>query len=253
MRRPLRTPRLGVLCVLAAALALGSCTRRTTPGLPPGLTVEDLPESESWNATLRTTDDGLPRLEIDAPYLARFDRADTAYVYLGPPPGDSAGTATVRLYDGGRLAASVTAREAWYYEDDGRLVTRGRVRTSVTGEAGAQIEATSVEVRGDTVEAVGAVRAEAQAAGGARIESRRLLLVRGGDLEASGSARVDASGGRLSAGRVVWDAGARRFRVPGTFTFDGPGERVRGVGLRATADLGRYSFRNATGEIEVRE
>ncbi|MEM1115743.1 MAG: hypothetical protein AAF845_06805 [Bacteroidota bacterium] len=253
MRCRLRLVRLGAGSVLALGLALAGCTRTAPAGLPPGTTVEDLPESESWNAQLRASDDGQPRLEIDAPYLARYDRADTAYVYLGPAPGDSAATVAVRLYEAGQLSASVTAREAWYYEDDGRLVTRGDVRTSVTGEEGALIEAATVEVRGDTVEAVGAVRAETQGAGGARIAAPRLRLVRGGAFEATGGARVEATGGVLVASRVEWDAEAERFRVPGAFSFDGPGERVRGVGLNATSDLARYSFRNATGEIEVRE
>jgi hypothetical protein len=52
---------------------------------------------------------------------------------------------------------------------------------------------------------------------------------------------------------VIWDEAAGRFQAPGAFTFGGPGERVRGVGLSATADLSRYSFRSASGEIEVRE
>ena len=273
--------RLGASCAL---LALAGCTRQATPGLPPGTTVDDLPESESWNARLRATDDGQPRLEIDAPYLARYDRADTAYVYLGPAPGDSASRVAVRLYDDGQLSATVSAGEAWYYEDDGRLVTRGDVRTSVTGEQGAQIEAEAMEVRGDTVEASGRVRADVQSGPGARIEAGRLLLTRGGSfsasggvtarldgqaqatvraprvsgstgsVEASGGARVETSGGRwLESSRVVWNERSERFRAPGAFTFDGPGERVRGVGLNASADLSRYSFRNATGEIEVRE
>lgn len=271
--------------VVLVAVVLGGCTRRTTPGLPPGTTVEDLPDSESWNARLRTSEDGRPRLEVDAPYLARYDRPDTAYVYLGPARGDTVSTVAVRVYDGaGRLSASVTAREAWVYEADGRLVTRGQVRTSVPGEDGAEVEAETIEVSGDTVRASGRVVAVVQGGPGARIEASRLTLVRGGAftasggttarlgggvqatvraprvsgtagrVEASGGARVETSGGRrLEAGRVVWDEGAGRFRAPGAFSFDGPGERVRGVGLSASADLSRYSFRNATGEIEVQE
>jgi hypothetical protein len=75
-----------------------------------------------------------------------------------------------------------------------------------------------------------------------------------GRYTATGGVRVLASGGRtLEAERVVWSEAAGRFSAPGAFAFDGPGERVRGVGLSASADLSRYSFRRATGEIEVRE
>ncbi len=58
---------------------------------------------------------------------------------------------------------------------------------------------------------------------------------------------------KSEAERVVWSESAGRFTAPGAFSFDGPGERVRGVGLSASADLSRYTFRRASGEIEVRE
>ena len=61
------------------------------------------------------------------------------------------------------------------------------------------------------------------------------------------------NGRRLDAGRVIWNESAGRFRAPGAFSFDGPGQRVRGVGLSASADLSRYSFRRASGQIEVQE
>ncbi len=248
--------------------------------------MEDLPESESWNARLRTSEDGRRRLEIVAPYLARYTR-DSAYVYLGPSSADSASTrVAVRVFDAeGRLSASVAAREAWYYEADGRLVAQGAVETTVTGDAGADLRADRMTLLDQAVEAEGDVRASVRSSG-AQIEAPRLSLSRdgafdasggtivhltgdvqavvmaqrvsgtrgGGRVEAEGNARVQASGGRtLQAGRVVWDERAGRFRAPGAFSFTSPSERVRGVGLDANRDLTRYSFRNITGEIEVQE
>ncbi|MDT0632185.1 hypothetical protein RQM47_09100 [Rubrivirga sp. S365] len=294
--RPLR-PSLVVLAV--AALVAGGCTRAAPDGLPPGTEIEDLPESESWDASLRSSADGRSRLEIDAPYLARYRRPDTTFVYLGPAPEGTGGAGAagrggavdIAVYDDeGAPLADIRAREAWYYEGDGRLVTEGGVRTTVRGDGGADIQARRLTLVDDTVEAEGDVRATVQGGGGpdtggADVEAARLTTrpggaftasggttVRlggqaqatvqartvsgsgGGRYEATGSVRVAASGGRtLQAGRVIWDEGAGRFRAPGAFSFDGPGERVRGVGLVASADLTRYSFRNVTGEIEVAE
>ena len=271
--------------VALAAVAAGACTRAPSE-LPPGTEIEDLPESESWDAALRTSADGRARIEIEAPYLARYRRPDSSFVYLGPPPSGAAGGGAVRVAvfdEGGAPRADVRAREAWFYEADGRLVTEGDVRTTVRGDDGAEIEARRITVEDETVTAEGDVRATVRGGGGADVQAARLVTREGGAFtasggvtarldgagatvcartvsgtggryEASGGVRVAASGGRtLQAGRVVWDERAGRFRAPGAFSFDGPGERVRGVGLTASADLTRYSFRNVTGEIEVAE
>ena len=286
MRAPRPSP--AVLAV-AALVAAGGCTRAPAEGLPPGTEIEDLPESESWDAALRTSEDGRPRLEIDAPYLARYRRPDTTFVYLGPAPQGTArsgGAVAISVFDDdGAPLADVRAREAWYYEGDGRLVTEGDVQTTVRGDDGADIQARRLTLDDETVTAEGDVQATVRGGGGAEVRAARLTTrpggaftasggttvrlggtaqatVRartvsgsgGGRYEATGGVRVDASGGRtLQAGRVVWDEGAGQFRAPGAFSFDGPGERVRGVGLVASADLTRYSFRNVTGQIEVAE
>ncbi len=274
-----------LLPLLLLIVVAPGCTRRAVEGLPPGVSVEDLPDSESWNARLRTSADGRPQLEIDAPYLARYDR-DTAFVYLGPPPGDSAATpVSIRLFDtAGAPRGSVRAREVRLFDDGGRVEAEGDARATVAGENGAVVDAARLTVEDERVDATGTVRAEVLGNGGARVRSARLSVAPGGAFTASGGAvvelsgqaqatvrartvsgsggryeavgnvRVAASGGRtLEAERVVWSESAGRFTAPGAFAFDGPGERVRGVGLSASADLSRYSFRRATGQIEVRE
>ena len=165
----------------------------------------------------------------------------------------------------------------------GRVEAEGQARATVSGADGAVIDAARLTVEGANVAASGGVRAEVLG-GGARVRAPRVTIREGGAFTASGGAdvelsgraqatvrartvsggggryeavggvRVVSSGGRtLVAERVIWSESAGRFSAPGTFSFDGPGERVRGVGLSATADLSRYSFRNATGEIEVSE
>ena len=274
-----------LLVLLVLALVGAGCTRRGAEGLPPGVAVEDLPDSESWEVRLRTSADGRAEVEVEAPYLARYTR-DSAYVYLGPPPGQgSARAVEIRLFDdAGALRGSVRAREVWLFDDASRVVAEGQARATLSGDDGAVIDAARIEVDGEDVTATGGVSAEVFAGGGARVRAPRLRIGPGGaftasggataDLagaaqatvsartlsgdaggtEASGGVRVLASGGRtLQAGRVVWREAAARFSAPGAFTFDGPGERVQGVGLSASADLSRYSFRRATGQIEVRE
>lgn len=272
------------------------------------MTVDDLPEAETWGARLRTSDDGRPLVELDAPYLARYRRApasarldlttpdggvDSAAVFLGPPPeaprGASAERVSVRLFTpGGAPSATVTAERAWLHEASGRLVAEGRAEATVASggaaDGGARVSAARLvatpdggfEATGGVTATIGGASVRAArvsatpqgaftASGGATatLTGRAQATVRartisgtagGGRYEARGGAHVDASGGRrLDAGLVVWDEAAGRFRAPGAFSFDGPGERVRGVGLDATADLSRYSFRRATGQIEVRE
>lgn len=317
MRRPFPRFRLApslAALVLAAGVAAG-CTRQPTEGLPPGVEIEDLPDNEGWDVSFRTSADGHPQVEVAAPYLARYSR-DTAYVYLGPPPADSAAApVALELYgDGGARRGSVRAAEVWLYDDDGRVVAagsaratvaqgdgasveadrmtlrgaridaRGRVRATVQGDNGASVQAARLTYEDGRIDAAGGVRASVQSGGGAQIEAARLVSSEGGAFTASGGAtvrigggaqatvrartvsgsgarytadggvRVQTSGGRtLEAGRVVWDEAAGRFSAPGAFSFDGPGERVTGVGLSATADLSRYTFRRAAGEIEVRE
>lgn len=243
--------------LLVLALGLIGCTR-ASGGLPPGVAVEDLPDGESWDAELRVSEAGKPALALAAPYMARFQRPDSQYVYLGPPPGtpDSVQTrVSIRLFDeNGDAAAAIAARQAWYYERDGRLVADGGVRAETYGDEGATIESAQLRYTDDgAFTASGDARVDLRGGPSAKVEARSITgRLDGGRYTASGDVRVDAGGGkRLRSSRVTWDGS--RFRAPGAFSFDGPGERIRGVGLVATGDLSRYSFSRARGEIEVQE
>lgn len=154
--------------------------------------------------------------------------------------GDTPGTVTAP-----RVASS----------PDGGFVASGGARVVLAGARRGTITAERVATR-----AGGAFSAE----GGARVvlaDPRATIAARrvtgsgdGRRYDASGGARVDAGGGRsLASDRVTWDAAAERFRAPGAFSFESPGERIRGTDLVATADLSRYSFRRASGQIEVEE
>ena len=256
-------PRLPlVLCLPLglAILSLGACVHQASADLPEGAeTLEDLPAGESWDAELRMSEGDKMRLALSAPYLARYV-GDTAYVYLGPDPtqpDSSQGDVSVRLYDdAGELTATITSDEARYDVTTEELVADGRVRAEVAGGGGTSITAARLRATRDgAFTASGGATAELKGQAQASIRAQTISGSQGGGrYEASGRVAVDVRNGRrLDAGQVIWDEAAGRFLAPGPFTFDGPGQRVRGVGLSASADLSRYSFRRASGQIEVQE
>ena len=134
----------------------------------------------SWNAPPRPSTDGEPRLEIDTPYLARYSH-DSAYVFLGPPPGDTtAAPVQIRMFDADGSRGTVRAREVRLLEEGARLEASGDARATVSGSDGATIQAQRIFVKGETIDAEGAVRAEVQSGGGSRIRAGRLAVREGG-------------------------------------------------------------------------
>ena len=241
-------------------LVLSACVHRTSAELPEGAqTLEDLPDGESWDADLRMSVGDKMRLALSSPYLARYT-GDTSYVYLGPDPtqpDSSQEKVSVRLYDdAGQLTATITSREARYDDRTEELVAEGRVRAEVTSGGGASItSARLVATRDGAFTASGGATADLRGDAQATVQAQRIVgSENGGRYEATGRVVVNARNGRrLDSGQVIWDEQAGRFLAPGSFMFDGPGQRVRGVGLSASADLSRYSFRRASGQIEVQE
>ena len=240
-----------------ALLGLAACTR-PEGALPPGVSVEDLPDQETWDARLDASVGSDPELAMRAPYAAHYDRPDTTYTYLGPAPGAADSLAErpaveLTLYADAQPTATVRAVRAWLYERSGDLEAVGRVTADVTAGDGARLQAARLTVAdGGAFRASGGTVADFGGRNAARVRARTLAgTLEGSRYTAEGDVTVDAGGRTLTAGRVVWDG--RRFRAPGAFSFVGPGERVRGVGLVATADLSRYSFSRAQGQIEVQE
>jgi len=204
------------------------------------------PVSETWGARLTASDGGRPTLSVEAPYLARF--ADSAEVALGPAPGTDSGRVRIRLFDdAGAARATVEAARARLDESDRRLVAEGRVVATLPG---ARVEAPRLTTAGESFTASGGASVQLSGETTARVRASTVTGT-GSRFEAAGGVTVESSGRTLRADRVVMDGD--RLSAPGAFAFDGPGERVRGVDLSASRDLSRYSFRRATGQIEVRE
>ncbi len=178
------------------AVLLGGCTRASDEALPTEADAGTPPDQESWGAVLRMDEGGRPRLVLEAPYLARYDRPpDSLFTHLGPDPA-GADTARVRVElfdDAGAPSATVRAARVRYFDEERRFEAEGGVVV------------------------------------------------------------VTAGGRRLESERVTWDESTRRLRADGAFRFTSPAERIQGVGLDAAEDLSRYSFRQASGELEVQE
>lgn len=232
--------------VLALLALLAGCRHATGPGAPGADDASAAPASETWGARLTATDGGRPTVSVEAPYLARF--ADSAEVALGPAPGTDSGRVRVRLFDdAGAVRASVESARARLHESDRRLVAEGRVVATLPS---ARVEAPRLTTAGESFTASGGATVQLSGETSARVRAATVSGT-GSRVEASGGVTVESGGRTLRADRVVMDGD--RLSAPGAFAFDGPGERVRGVDLSASRDLSRYSFRRATGQIEVRE
>ena len=123
--------------VALAVLLLAGCTRASDEGLPTEAEVAAMPDHESWGAVLRIDEGGRPRLVLEAPYLARYERPpDSLFTRLGPDPaGRDTARARVALYDeAGALAATVRADSLVYYDADRRFVAEGGVVVTTAGE-----------------------------------------------------------------------------------------------------------------------
>ena len=214
---------VAALCLL---VVVTGCTRLSEQGV----LEEDLasaPDQESWNAELRISSGGRPKLVMAAAYMARYESRDTTYAVLGADPlgGDST-PVRVELFDGaGEPTALLSTRELTYFDRERRF------------------------------EGVGEVEAILLRAGGAQLTADRLIYNEDdGRFVASGNVLVVSQDGkRLTAEEVVWDAAARQLRANGAFRFTTRSERISGYGLVASEDLARYSFSRASGELEVEE
>lgn len=113
--------------LLALGLVVLAGCARQGDAIPPGVELEDLPDQETWDVALSLSVDGRPRAVVSAPYLARYERADSTFARFGPAsPGDSARVA-VRVYDDGRPTATVEANRLLYFDEERRFVAEGRV------------------------------------------------------------------------------------------------------------------------------
>lgn len=127
--------------IVVALLMLTACGQAPPP---PGPDVASGPESapapsrENWDVRFQISQDGHPRLDIVAPYMAYFDLPDSTYTVVGADPEAPGGRVTVYVYDGDSLAATVLADRLIHPDDADHYVLTGAV--VVTTPTGRRLE-----------------------------------------------------------------------------------------------------------------
>ena len=111
--------------LLILALGLLGCTRRDAP-VPPEALRADLPDQETWDVALDLSLDERPRARVTAPYLARYEGADSTYTRFGPASDDST-RVVVHVFEDGTRTATVEADRLRYLDAERRFVAEGRV------------------------------------------------------------------------------------------------------------------------------
>ncbi len=113
--------------VLFVAATVSACTHDMQTPSVAALQAAEGPEQESWNPDLKISEDGLPRIDLDAPYMARFEHPDSTWLVFSGG-GDSLERVVVHLFDAnGDSSATVHANMITYYEREKRFLARGEV------------------------------------------------------------------------------------------------------------------------------
>ena len=125
-------PLIVVLLVLLGAVG---CIRPTSEAALTEAEVEDLPDQESWNAALQLSERGDLRVMLSAPYLARYERADSTLVELGPDPlGELPGRVHVQLYGSEAQPTATVVSDRLAYDERTRVFTAtGNVLVTTEG------------------------------------------------------------------------------------------------------------------------
>lgn len=91
------------------------------------LRLDQEPVEEVWSAQIRTSDEGRPRLHMEAPVMRKFQHEDSSYVRFERDTSDV--RIVVRLFDEqGMPSAVIHADEVIHLEDEGRFDVRGDVQ-----------------------------------------------------------------------------------------------------------------------------
>lgn len=118
------------LFVIVPGLLLVGCGDSATPTAEAVLAEEvgPQPDHEAWDVVYRITEEGRPRVTVDAAYMARFETKDSLYTLLQPHPDSANGRVTAHLYDeAGNPSATLIADEIVHFERQYRFNARGEV------------------------------------------------------------------------------------------------------------------------------
>lgn len=117
--------RLPILILFA--LAMAGCEMHESGVSVQTLKDDDAPVSESWNTQMVISEDGKPRLVMEADYMARHESPDSTWMVL-TGADESTDRVHVVIFDSeGDTSAVVTTQRIIYLERERRFVARGDV------------------------------------------------------------------------------------------------------------------------------
>jgi LPS export ABC transporter protein LptC len=118
-------PRFSILIFLV--LAAAGCEMHESGVSVQTLKDEVAPISESWNTRMVISEDGKPRLIMEADYMARHETPDSTWMVL-TGANESTDRVHVYIFDSeGDTSAVVTTQRILYHERERRFVARGNV------------------------------------------------------------------------------------------------------------------------------
>lgn len=146
-----------VLIVVGLWLQMACEHRGAEPVTMEELRAEIDPVEEVWGPRIRTTDDGRPRLYIDAEVMRKYETADSTYVVLEGDTLDE--RVLVRLFDeDGEPSAVIRANKVVRREDVDRFQARGHVEVVTATEKRLSSEELRWAEQDRTIRARGFVR-----------------------------------------------------------------------------------------------
>lgn len=115
------------LLLLVCAVVLAGCEMHASGVSVQTLRDDDAPISESWNTRMVISEDGRPRLVMEAQYMARHETPDSTWMVL-TGADESRDRVHVVIFDAkGDTSAVVSTQRIVYHERERRFVALGDV------------------------------------------------------------------------------------------------------------------------------
>ncbi len=130
------------LLVLPLVWLILGCERLVPVPTVESVEAQDGPDQETWTPRLFLSEEGRPRLHLQAPYMAYYDRGDSTYMVLSSL-NDSSRVHAFIFDSLGDSSATVLADRILFYDRERRMVATGNV--IVVAREGRRIESEQLE------------------------------------------------------------------------------------------------------------
>ena len=118
-----------IFFVSIASIFLSGCFEsNVVPPTMEEIRAEQRPDQESWFARFDVLDGDLPRLQIHADYIAKYEDPDSTYMVLQGHPDSLQSRVTAYIFDeAGDSSATIFSNQMIYYEEERRFEALGEV------------------------------------------------------------------------------------------------------------------------------